>query len=153
MDGLFRAIAQLLPGYQPWLGERAGAQGVGQVPVLGNVTQAIAALLPGYQPWLGEMPSGYAGVPGLFTGTEIAYSWNTGTAIFYRLRDGRIAVQKKNGVWKVYRPKKPLVLYANPRVGTLIKADQKINRLVRGLDVTIRRASRRRITRKARRVR
>ena len=39
----------------------------------------------------------------------VAYSWNTGTATFSRLADGRIAVQKKNGLVKIYRPYKPLV--------------------------------------------
>jgi len=63
----------------------------------------------------------------------VAYSWNTGTAEFHRLADGRIAVQRKNGTWKVYRPSKHIVVSRNPRVGTLIRADKRIDRLMRGL--------------------
>jgi len=64
---------------------------------------------------------------------NVAYSWNTGTATFYRLIDGRIAVQKKNGVWKVYWPARHIVVPRNPRVGTLLKADRRIDRMMKGI--------------------
>lgn len=63
----------------------------------------------------------------------VAYKWNTGTAVFYRLIDGRIAVRKRNGVWRVYRPAKHIVLSRNPRVGQLLKADKQLTRMVRGM--------------------
>jgi len=64
---------------------------------------------------------------------NVAYSWNTGTAQFYRLIDGRIAVQKTNGVWKVYWPARHIVVPRNPRIGTLLKADRRIDRMMKGI--------------------
>lgn len=66
-------------------------------------------------------------------GANVAYTWNTGTAIFYRLFDGRIAVQKSNGVWKVYRPQKHIVVPRNPRVGTFNRARKRLDRLEKHL--------------------
>jgi len=132
---LIEAITQLIPGQQS--GEMVGGQGIGNIPGLGNIAQAIAALLPGQQSFLGEMPPGYD--PSNLVGTgidpnQIAYSWNTGTAVFYRLTNGKIAVQKKNGTWKVYRPKRHIVIPADPKIGTLLKAHRKVNSLVDKLD-------------------
>lgn len=74
------------------------------------------------------------GVGGMLPpGTTIVKVWNTGTAQFARLADGRIAVQKRDGTIKVYRPQKHIVIPRNPRVGTLIRADKRLNRLVVGL--------------------
>jgi len=54
-------------------------------------------------------------------------SWNAGGVTFYRLDDGRLAVQNKHGVWKIWRPKKPVVLFTTGAgakdLGTLLKAD------------------------------
>jgi len=81
----------------------------------------------------GKPYPGVAGqIPGAL-GAQVAYSWNTGTAVFYRLTDGRIAVQRKNGVWKVYRPKKHIVVPSNPRIGTLTRAMTRIDRLSKKL--------------------
>jgi len=66
-------------------------------------------------------------------GQNVAYSWNTGTATFYRLIDGRIAVQKRNGVWKVYWPARHIVVPRNPRIGTLLRADRRIDRMMKGI--------------------
>jgi len=63
----------------------------------------------------------------------IAYTWDTGTAIFYRLIDGRIAVQRKNGTWKVYRAKKHIVISSNPRIGTFNKAAKRFDKLEKRL--------------------
>lgn len=73
----------------------------------------------------------------------VAYTWNTGTAVFYRLLDGRIAVQRRNGTWKVYRPKKHIVVPTNPRIGTLIRADKRIKRLMKGIQKSLPPARRR----------
>jgi len=71
-------------------------------------------------------------------GTTIVKTWNTGTAQFARLADGRIAVQRKDGTIKVYRPPKHIVIPRNPRVGTLIRADKRLDRLVKGLRKAVR---------------
>jgi len=75
----------------------------------------------------------------------VAYTWVANSTTFYRLINGQIAVQKRNGVWRVYRPHKNIVVSANPRVDTLLRADKKLTKLVRGLDTMI---QRRRKTRK-----
>lgn len=66
-------------------------------------------------------------------GETVVKVWDTGTAKFARLADGRIAVQKKDGTIKTYRPQKHIVIPRNPRVGTLIRADKRLKRLVKGL--------------------
>lgn len=118
---IMRFIAELLPGEQPFLGESRGA--TGPLAALGN---AVGALIPGIQTHLGE------GVPGLPAGA-IAKSWHTGTAQFFLLTDGRIAAQRKNGTYKIYRPHKSIVVPRNPRIGTLIAADKRIDKLMKGL--------------------
>ena len=71
-------------------------------------------------------------------GTTIVKVWHTGTAQFARLLDGRIAVQRKDGTIKTYRPQKHIVIPRNPRVGTLIRADKRLDRLVKGLRKVVR---------------
>lgn len=118
---IMRAISALLPGEQLGMGEQLGATGP-----LAALGQFLGSMLPGIQTGLGE------GVPGFAAGA-IAKSWNTGTAQFYMLTDGRICAQRKNGTWKIYRPKKHIVVPSNPRIGTLIRADKRVDRLMRGL--------------------
>lgn len=39
-------------------------------------------------------------------------TWDANGVQFHRLSDGRMAVRNKHGVWKVWRPKKPIVIFA-----------------------------------------
>jgi len=83
-----------------------------------------------------------AGLMGQISGPPaeiIAYTWTTypGGPTFYRLVDGRIAVQKKNGVWRVYRPQKHIVISRNPGVKDLMRANKRLATLTRGLDVVV----------------
>ncbi len=61
----------------------------------------------------------------------VVKSWTTfpGGPIFTMFSNGKIAVRKKNGVLKVYRPKKHIVISSNPRVGTLLRADARLDSL------------------------
>lgn len=58
-------------------------------------------------------------------------SWSTGTAVFYRLSDGKIGTWKRNGVWKTWRPYRPVVIpkkwdsRAMSRVATALKRQRK----------------------------
>jgi len=64
---------------------------------------------------------------------QIVNSWQTfpGGPVFYRLADGHIAVQKKNGVWRHFRPYRPVVIprkwnsRAMSRVATALKRQRK----------------------------
>jgi len=79
-----------------------------------------------------------SGIPGTYQSEVPVKKWYTGTATFYLMNTGRIAVQKKNGVWKVYRPARHIVLSRNPRVGNLMKAERRFVSLTKGLGRTIR---------------
>jgi len=77
------------------------------------------------------MPGGVPATYMPFNPDLIVSGWTTGTANFYRLMTGEIAVQKKNGVWKVYRPYRPVVVprkwdaKAMSRVATALKRQRK----------------------------
>lgn len=74
----------------------------------------------------GEHPD----IPGVHLGAHVVGSWVANGVTFYRLSDGKLAVQNKHGRWKVWRPKKPIVLYSSGAVDlkTLIRADAVLNR-------------------------
>jgi len=88
------------------------------------------AMHPGTGRSMARLPGVGGALP---PGTTVVKTWNTGTAQFARLADGRIAVQRKDGTIKVWRPQKHIVIPRNPRVGTLIRADKRLERLVKGL--------------------
>ena len=100
----------------------------------GDVTTPPQRGIATMHPSTGRAIATLPGVGGMLPpGTTIVKTWNTGTAQFARLADGRMAVQRKDGTIKVYRPQKHIVIPRNPRVGTLIGADKRLNRLVVGL--------------------
>jgi len=78
---------------------------------------------------------GHADIEGAHLGAHVVGSWVSNGVTFYRLDNGKLAVQKKNGVWKIWRPKKPVVLYANGTkdLRTLIKADAIVTKQVKKL--------------------
>jgi len=63
-------------------------------------------------------------------GAHIIGGWVANGIQFYRLSDGKLAVQNKLGRWKVWKPKKPIVLYASGATDlkTLLRADAVLNR-------------------------
>lgn len=63
-------------------------------------------------------------------GVQVVGSWDANGVRFYRLSDGKLAVQNKMGRWKVWRPKKPIVLYSTGAadIPTLLRADAALNR-------------------------
>lgn len=63
-------------------------------------------------------------------GAHIIGSWVANGVTFYRLSDGRLAVQNKRGKWKIWRPKKPIVLMPTGAgdLRTLLRADAVLNR-------------------------
>lgn len=62
-------------------------------------------------------------------GAHIVGSWQANGVTFYRLSDGKLAVQNKKGRWKVWRPKKPIVLMPGGAMNlkTLLRADKMLN--------------------------
>lgn len=61
---------------------------------------------------------------------QVVGGWVANGVTFYRLADGKIAVQNKKGRWKVWRPKHPIVIYADGAtdIKTMLKADKALNR-------------------------
>lgn len=74
-------------------------------------------------------------------GAQIIGSWNTNPkdpangVTFYRLVGGWLAVKKKNGSWKTWKPKRPIVLYANgaSNLKTMLRADKALNKQAKQL--------------------
>jgi len=63
-------------------------------------------------------------------GAHVVGSWVANGVVFYRLSDGKLAVQNKQGRWKVWKPKKPIVLFADGAgdLRTLLRADAVLTR-------------------------
>jgi len=68
-------------------------------------------------------------------GAAVVGSWVANGVVFYRLADGKLAVQNKKGRWKVWRPKRPVVLYSGGSINikTLIKADKIVTKQAKQL--------------------
>jgi len=94
----------------------AGDENATVVEITGTPDQ-LAQLTQG-----GGGSMGLTVVPGLGNlppGVWIVKSWrapgpitNIDGVLFHKFSNGLIAVQKKDGTWKIYRPRKPIVLYA-----------------------------------------
>lgn len=71
------------------------------------------------------------GIPGV----QVVGTWNANGTKFYRLSDGRIAVQNKRGRWKIWRPKKPIVIFAGGagNLRTAVRADKALDKQARSL--------------------
>jgi len=56
--------------------------------------------------------------------------WFAQSVAFYRLSDGRLAVRNKKGVWKIWRPKKPIVIMPTgmSNIKDILRADRVIDR-------------------------
>lgn len=69
---------------------------------------------------------GRLGEPGAIVEALTVGTWNANGVTFHRLSDGRFAVQNKHGVWKIWRPKKPVVLFTtgNADLRDILKADR-----------------------------
>jgi len=63
-------------------------------------------------------------------GAHIVGSWVANGVTFYRLSDGKLAVQNKKGRWKVWRPKRPIVIMPTgaTNLRTLLRADKVLNK-------------------------
>jgi len=85
-------------------------------------------------------------------GVTIIGSWNTNPTnpamgvTFYRLSDGKLAVQNKKGRWKVWKPKRPIVLYAGgaSNLKTMLRADKALNKQAKKIAAMLNRRAPRR---------
>jgi hypothetical protein len=60
----------------------------------------------------------------------VASSWDANGVRFYRFRNGMLGVQNKFGVWKAWRPKKPIVIFASGTsdLRDLVRADKAVDK-------------------------
>ena len=90
--------------------------------------------------------------PSPFQGVQIVGTpWVANGVTFYRLSDGKLAVKNKKGRWKVWRPKKPIVLYADgaSNLKTMLRADKALNKQAKKIAAMLnRRAPKRRTSKK-----
>jgi len=107
-----------ITGLQLELGDGGGG---GIVPFPGG-----GAVVPGGPPSVGMMPG-----------------WVANGITFYRLTDGRFAVQRKNGTWKTWKPKKPIVIYASGAkdIPTFLRAERALTKQATRLKKALARAA------------
>ena len=125
------AVTAGLSRFLPMAQRAAPFIGMGSRPALkgavgGGVLSSLLGgidLTPGFDlPGFGRTPE---------FGSPVVKSWNTGTAEFYELQNGRIGTVKKNGVIKTWRPYHPVVIpkrwnaKAMRRVERSLKRQQK----------------------------
>ncbi len=102
----------------------------------------------GVAPSNGVVPTGPAGPGGMVdprSFSQVVGTWDANGVTFYRLLDGRIAVQNKHGRWKVWRPKRPIVIMPTgaSNLRLLLKADKVLDRQAKALDSMLNRRTRR----------
>ena len=70
--------------------------------------------------------------PGTVVPTDsITHTWVANGVPFAQLADGRVMVRRKNGTIKTFRRPRPIVLGRNPGVRDLVRADKKIDGLLK----------------------
>jgi len=60
----------------------------------------------------------------------IVRTWTSNGTPFAKLLDGRIAVQRRDGSIKVYRPQKMIVISRNPKIGSLLRGHKRTSQLL-----------------------
>lgn len=70
--------------------------------------------------------------PGTVVPTDaITHTWIANGVPFAQLADGRVMVRKKNGQIKTFRRPRPIVLGRNPGIRDLVRADKKIDGMMK----------------------
>jgi len=106
--------------------------------VAAGATVGTDILLDGDIPFI-DIPSfgrnGHEGPHLEHLGAHVIGTWQANGVTFYRLSDGKMAVQNKAGRWKVWRPKKPIVLMPGgaSNLRTLLRADKLLNKQAKAL--------------------
>jgi len=76
-------------------------------------------------------------------GISVVGSWTANGVQFVKLSDGRLGARNKRGMWKFWRPKKPIVLFASGArdINTFLRADAVLDRQAKRLKKVISRRS------------
>lgn len=110
-----------LPG---WLRAALTLVGLGGSTLV--MDDVIGAIVPSGGDGIAIPMPGGGGLPQV----QVVGSWVANGVVFYRLADGKLAVQNKKGRWKVWRPKRPIVLYADgaSNIKTMLRADRALDK-------------------------
>lgn len=68
---------------------------------------------------------------GIVPTDSITHTWVANGVPFAQLADGRVMVRRKNGTIKTFRRPRPIVLGRNPGIRDLVRADKKIDGLLK----------------------
>jgi len=68
---------------------------------------------------------------GIVPTDSITHTWVANGVPFAQLADGRVMVRRKNGTIKTFRRPRPIVLGRNPGIRDLVRADKKIDGLMK----------------------
>lgn len=115
------------------LGAALGAGGLlgvlRSLPVIGVLTKGIFG--GGTAAAHGQVPAGFSP------------AWKANGVQFYRNPNGLLGVMNHKGRWKQWRPRKPIVLYANgaKNLKTMLKADKALKKQAKELSNMIERRS------------
>jgi len=125
------ATWNLLPGWAKTTLVQAGI-GIGTLITIDQFTGGDTEERAGVTPMLPSPIGGEAhlDLPGIHLGAHVIGGWVANGVPFYKLSNGYIAVKKKNGTIKVYKPPKPIVLMptGSGDLRTLLRADAVITK-------------------------
>lgn len=120
------------------------AIGAGTAGVAFEAGRAISDFLPGgidlarrirdrgrRTPQRGRVPSIPFTPGGIVPTDSIVHTWVANGVPFAQLADGRVMVRRKNGTIKTFRRPRPIVLGRNPGVRDIVRADKKIDALLK----------------------
>jgi len=96
----------------------------GLIPLPGTSDLAVGGVLGGAMP-----------------GLSIVRQWTANGVQFIRLSDGRVGARNKLGIWKVWKPKKPIVLFSGGagNLRTFLRADAALDRQSKRLKTALNR--------------
>jgi len=117
------------------------AAGAGAAGVAWEAGRALTDVIPGIGEFMrrgkGRAPArrrtqAIPFTPGAVVPTDaITHTWIANGVPFAQLADGRVMVRRKNGTVKTFRRPRPIVLGRNPGVRDLVRADKKIDQLLK----------------------
>lgn len=89
----------------------------------------------------GAIQIGGGGGLGQITGNEVVKTWTANGIRFARLADGRMAAQRKDGTVRIWRPRKPIVIYSDGAkdIKSFLKADKALNKQAKRLQTALNR--------------
>jgi hypothetical protein len=125
--GLIPMLTAGMLKYAPQMRSLAPFVGVGSRPALKGAVGATGIGL-GLDLFSNGLSLPFMGGGAPEFGSPVVKSWNTGTAEFYELQNGRIGTVKKNGVIKTWRPYHPVVIPKRWNAKSMRRVERSLKR-------------------------